>query len=99
MRCYYVLIHGKLDWNVAPPAGDDVYQPRGFYCHRYVLASDEGDAARKAFKRVRDNLDSGGRWLTRGAASLSLEADEISAAPIHKLLMPDNRSHAFYEEA
>ena len=40
MRCYYVLVHGTLHWNVAPPA-DDVARPRGFYCHRYVLASDE----------------------------------------------------------
>jgi len=98
MRCYYVFVHGKLDWKVAPPANSDVYQPRGFYCHRYVLAADQDDAASKAFKRIRKNLDRGGRWLSSGEADLSLEADEISPASIHRLLAPDNRGHTFYEE-
>lgn len=98
MRCYHVLVHGKLDWKGAPPANSDVEQPRGFYCHRYVLASGESDAASKAFERVRKNLDRDNQWLTSGAADLSLEAAEISPAPIHKLLAPDNRGHAFYDE-
>ena len=98
MRCFYILVHGKLRWNVAAPDDPDCYQPRGFYCHRYVLASDEDDAIRKALKRVRENLDKGGGWLSRGEAILDLEADEVSSAPLHKLLKPDNRGHAFYEE-
>lgn len=97
MRCYYVFIHGSLHWNVAPPSGD-INQPQGFYCHRYVLASDEENAARKAFSRVRANLDRGGRWLSDGSATLTLEADEVCRAPIHGLLKPGNRGHTFYDE-
>lgn len=97
MRCYYVLVHGRLHWNAAPPS-DDVSQPRGFYCHRYVLASDEESAVKIAFGRVRANLDSNGRWLSDGSAALDLEAEEISKAPIYRLLKPDNRGHTFYEQ-
>ncbi|RYF92227.1 MAG: hypothetical protein EON95_13120 [Caulobacteraceae bacterium] len=97
MRCYYVLVHGRLDWSVPPP-GDDVSQPRGFYCHRYVLASDEPSAAQKAFERVRSTLDRKGRWLSEGGATLELEVEEICAAPLYMLLKPENRAHAFYEE-
>jgi len=97
MRCYYVLVHGTLDWNVAPPS-HDVNQPRGFYCHRYVLASDEESAARIALGRVRANLDRGGRWLSDGSATLTLEVEEVSTAPMHRLLKPDNRGHTFYDQ-
>ncbi|MGJ3647913.1 hypothetical protein ACLB0R_05510 [Sphingomonas sp. GlSt437] len=83
MRCYFVFIHGKLRWNVAAPNDPDCYQPSGFYCHRYVLASDEYGATRKAFERVRENLDRRGRWLSSGNAALDLEADEVSVAPLH----------------
>src|SRR4028119_621237 len=66
MRCYCVLIHGTLHWNVAAPS-EEVNQPRGFYCHRYVLASDEESAARIAFRRVRANLDRVRPWLSDGS--------------------------------
>lgn len=96
MRCYYVLVHGTLHWNVAQPNGD-ANHPRGFCCHRYVLASDEENATRIAFRRVRTNLDRSVRWLSDGSATLTLEADEVCAAPMHRLLKPDNRGHTFYE--
>lgn len=95
MRCYYVLIHGKLDWNVAA-LSDDFSQPRGFFCHRYVLASDEGSAAEVAFGRVRANLLGEGGWLSGDSATLRLEADEIRTAPLIRLFKPDNRGHTFY---
>ena len=95
MRCYYVVIHGMLEWSATSP-GDDVWQPRGFYCHRYVLAADEPQAAKIAFERVRTSLDKEVGWISDGSALLALEAEEISAAPFHKLLKPDNRGHAFY---
>ena len=97
MRCFYVLIHGRLNWKVAPTS-DDVCQPRGFFCHRYVLAADEQTASEIAFRRVRSNLDRQGRWLSGGSADLELEVEEICAAPFHKLLRPDDRGHAFYDE-
>jgi hypothetical protein len=96
MRCYYVLVHGRLEWK-APPSSD-VSQPRGFYCHRYVLAADEQQAAKIAFERVRLNLDRDDGWLSDGSADLQLQAEEVSTAPFLKLLKPDNRGHTFYEQ-
>lgn len=97
MQCYYVLVHGTLQWTVAPPS-DDLSQPDGFYCHRYVLAADERRAAEIAFGRVRSNLNRGGAWLSNGDALLTLRVDEIRAAPFYKLVKPDNRGHTFYED-
>ena len=101
MRCYYVCVHGKLDW-VAMPSADDEFgalQPAGFYCHRYVLAPDEKQATAMAYDRVRTNLDKQFGWVRDGLANLHLDVDEVSTAPIHKLLKPDNRGHTFYEKA
>jgi hypothetical protein len=97
MRCYYVLVHGRFHWNAAPTS-DDVSQPRGFYCDRYVLASDEECAIQIAFGQVRANLYSDSRWLSDGSATLDLEAEEIFKAPIYRLLKADNRGHTFYEQ-
>ncbi|VWX54473.1 hypothetical protein NOVOSPHI9U_630022 [Novosphingobium sp. 9U] len=73
-------------------------QPAGFYCHRYLLAADEDEATVKAFRRVGDNLDREFGWVSNGAASLHLEAEEISIAPIRKVLKPDNKGHTFYTD-
>ena len=95
MQCYFVLVHGTLEWTVPPPS-DDVSQPDGFYCHRHVLAVDEGRATEIAFGRVRSNLTKRGGWLSNGNALLTLTAEEVRAAPFHKLLKPDNQGHVFY---
>ncbi|MBW7946164.1 MAG: hypothetical protein H3C60_06925 [Sphingomonadaceae bacterium] len=97
MRCYYVLVHGKLEWKVAL-ANDDASQPRGFYSHRYVLAANEGKAAQIACKRVRLHLKSNQGWLSGDKTSLELEAIEVSAASFLKLLKPDNRGCTFYRQ-
>ena len=94
MRCYYILVHGKLDWQ-GVPRDDEVSQPLGFFCHRYVLASNNSDAAEKAFRRVRANL---GDWIGEGGPTLNLDAEETAEEPIYKLLLPENRAHAFYAE-
>ena len=100
MRCYYVLVRGDLDWVSDPSATDEfgATRPAGFYCHRYVLATDEAKAAKTAFERVRANLDSQMGWLRNGLATVDLEAEKISTAPMHKLPKPDNRGHTFYAE-
>lgn len=100
MQCYYVLIHGQLDWSTAsPPTGDDeTYRPKGSYCHRFVLASSTIDAQDAAFRRVRDNFDRQTGWLKANLVTLELEADEVSPAPIYRLLTPDNRGHIFYDQ-
>lgn len=99
MRCFYVLVHGRLTWARAHPKGHDG-GPRagGFYCDRYVLPTAAEEATEKAFRRVRDNLDKRTGWLRDGTALLTLEAEEVAVAPVHKLLKPDNRGHTFYAE-
>ena len=96
MRCYFVFVHGQLDWITAPSSEPDTSQPLGFYCWRYVLAKNEGDATKIAFKRVREHLDRSSRWLSNNHARLTLEADDVQTASITKLLKPDNRGFAFY---
>jgi hypothetical protein len=100
MRCYYVLVHGGLEWVVDRSAADQfgAMKPEGFYCHRYVLAANEAQAARRAFERVRANLDSQTGWLRQGLATVGLQAEKIEGAPMHKLLKRDNRGHSFYAE-
>lgn len=96
MRCFYVLVHGKLDW-IADSPEPGIDRPPGFYCYRYVLALAEQSARRTAFRRVRENLDRQTGWIANGLARLELEAEEVRPAPIHKILFPDNRGHSFYE--
>jgi hypothetical protein len=100
MKCYYVLVHGRLNWRTtSPPPHDDgeTFQPEGFYCQRYVLASSIHHAQEAAFRRVRENLDRQTGWI-RGGVKLELEAEETTSAPIYQLLKPDNRGHTFYEQ-
>lgn len=96
MRCFFVLVHGKLDWLVEA-SEPDIDQSPGFYCYRYVLAANSEAAKMAAFRRVRKNLDQKTGWMTNGLARLELEAEEVRLAPIFKALIPDNRGHVFYE--
>lgn len=98
VRCFYVLVHGRLNWRAEPAVAADPepFRPLGFYCHRYVLASDVEQAKEKAFRRVRENLENQIHWVSEGSATLELEAEEVIDAPIHKLLKRDNRGHTFY---
>ena len=97
MRCFFVLVHGRLKW-ADEVCADDIDRSPGFYCHRYVLASNEHSAAEAAFRRVRENLDRQTGWVKDGVAKLELEAEELRVAPIYKILAPDNRGHTFYEK-
>lgn len=96
MRCYYVFVHGKLTWKLALTSDENNSRPHGFFCHRFVLASNEQLAMEIAFARVRANFRKQNRWLINGSAILDLEAAEIHPAPIYNLLKPDNRGHSFY---
>lgn len=101
MQCYYVLIHGRLNWYAASTPDDEgreAWQPSGFYCHRYVLASSTGSAEDTAFRRVRENLERQTGWLSANQVKLDLHTDEVTRAPIFRLLKPDNRGHSFYNE-
>jgi hypothetical protein len=97
MRCFYVLVHGTLQWECEPEIEDEFFRPAGFYCPRYVLASGYEEAAEKAFNRVRKNLEKQTGWVGQGLAKLSLEAAELRPAAIHKLLRRGRRVKDFYE--
>jgi len=100
MQCYYVVIHGRLEWAAAaPPNNDegDTWQPLGFYCHRFVLASSISSAQDTAFRRVRDNLEWQTGWLNSNQVKLQLNAEQVTPAPFFRLLKPDNRGHIFYD--
>ncbi|MFL6723890.1 MAG: hypothetical protein ACJ8FC_12405 [Sphingomicrobium sp.] len=96
MRCFYVLVRGSLEWECEPEIDEDSFRPAGFHCHRYVLASGFEEAAEKAFRRVRKNFEKQTGWLGRGLVKLTLDAEELTPAPIRKLLRRDNRGHSFY---
>ncbi len=72
-------------------------RPHGFFCHHYVLASDQEVARASAFSRVQSNLEKQTGWISGGLADLDLNAEEVTPAPMHKLLKPDNRGHTFYD--
>lgn len=97
MQCFYILIHGRLRWsNDAAKSDTEIGQPAGFFCHRYVLATDQDTAKRSAYKKVSSNLDRQMGWLCNGEAKLELQAEEVSEAPFLKAFMPTNRGHSFY---
>jgi hypothetical protein len=98
MRCFYVLVHGKLTWrdDVLQQEADPLERPNGFFCHRYVLASDQDSARAAAFSRIHDNVEKQTGWISGGLAEVVLDAEEVAPAPMHKLLKPDNRGHTFY---
>ena len=95
MRCFYVLVEGQIKWakdessSLEPQDG----RPICFYCNRYVLASSADIAASKAIQRVRENLEHD--WM-QGSGSVELAVAEVSAAPLLKGFLPDDRGHTFY---
>ena len=99
MRCFYVLVHGTLEWGCEPAIDEEFFRPAGFYCHRYVLASGYREAADKAFTRVRKNFEKQTGWLGQGVAKLTLEAEELKPAPLHKLLGRSKQVRDFYDRA
>lgn len=97
MRCFYVLVHGSLEWPAEHLEDEESFTPAGFYCHRYVFASGYKEAAEKAFRRVRSSLEKQTGWLNQGLAKLTLEAAELAPAPMRKLLKRGNRGQSFYD--
>lgn len=99
MRCFHVPVEGRLTWLKTATDRWGATQPAGFFCTRYVFASDPETARRKAFERVRANIDKQFGWLANGIASVALDNDIIRIAPFWKALKPDNKGHTFYLEA
>mgnify|MGYP003575142496 CR=1 FL=1 len=99
MRCFYVVVHGTLEWASDHLENEEAFTPAGFTCHRYVLASGFEEAAEKAFRHVRKCLEKQTGWLKQGLAKLTLEAEELKPAPLHKLLRRNRRVRDFYENS
>ena len=85
MRCFYVLVHGSIEWPSDHLDDEEMFTPAGFYCHRYVLASGYEEAVEKAFRRIRKNLEKQTGWLMQGLAKLTLEATELKPAPMRNI--------------
>ena len=99
MRCFYVVVHGTLEWSADHLENEDAFTPAGFHCHRYVLASGFEEAAGKAFRHIRRNLEKQTGWLKQGRAKLTLECEELRPAPLHKLLRRNRRVCDFYQNS
>ena len=99
MRCFHVLVRGTLEWPQEQLDDVEAFTPAGFTCHRYVLASGFKDAAEKAFRIVRRNLERQTGWLKQGAVKLTLECEELKPAPIHKIFKRGRKVGDFYEGA
>ena len=86
-----------MDWKSPLPADadDGSVQPRGFFCHRYVLASGKSYAVTIAVERVRSNLK---YWITDDDATVTFDVPEVRTAPLYKLTKPDNRGYTFYKK-
>lgn len=98
MQCFHVLVHGRLRWAAKAPDGDQsVGQPAGFFCHRYVFASDAASASDKAFESVTTNLEAQTGWLGDKTASLTLEAEDVSRVSLVRGFLNANRGHTFYD--
>ena len=80
MRCFYVVVHGTLEWSADHLENEDAFTPAGFHCHRYVLASGFEEAAGKAFRHIRRNLEKQTGWLKQGRAKLTLESEQMQTS-------------------
>ncbi len=96
MRCFFVLVHGKLEWGF--DAAPNETQPAGFVCPRYVLAGGETRAQEIATLNVQRTAERRFSWLSNGETRLSLSVDEILPARLYKLLWPLSQSFVFYEK-
>jgi hypothetical protein len=98
MRCYYLLVHGILDWSPGAIAKWQLPEtrPSGFYCHRHVFASSSEDAIGKVLAAVRSYYEDTTDWFVNELLDLKLEVEEIREAPFYKGLIKDNLGATFY---
>lgn len=98
MRCFNVLVHGRIHWLDAGRSGaaPGARRPAGLYSHRYVLAANADHAKEKAIRRVRENLEHQTGWISEGLACVEFVVDEVSSALLFNGFLPDNRGHTFY---
>lgn len=99
MRCFHILLHGRLIWfGDAPALPTDTPQPAGFMCNHFVLASNQEAAIEKAEARVTRNFDLKTHWLREGKVGLTLEVEEVSQASLLRSLWPANQGFVFYAD-
>lgn len=97
MRCFYVLVVGELTWRTRDLEAGEPFRPAGFATFRYVLAETETDAVEKAFRRVEERLNSTTVWLSDDLAQLRMSVEQISSAPMSRLLKTEP-GFAFYPQ-
>jgi hypothetical protein len=91
---FQALIHGAFTAHVrlVPEV-----EARGFYTTRWVLARNEAEAAKKAFRSARQELN---QWsdLRDGLVSVTMEVEEIGPGSIWRWLRGGGRGFTFYEQ-
>ena len=94
VRCFRVLIRGDFTARVtlAPEMA-----ARGFYTTRWVVASDEETAVRKAFNSARAELN---RWsdLRDGLVAVEMEVEDVDGGSWWRWLKGGGRGFTFYPE-
>ena len=95
VRCFVVLIHGRFKRRVR--LGPDEIDTRGFYTTRWVLADDEEDAVRKAFRSAERELQ---RWsdVRDGIVGTDMEAERIGPGSWWRWLKGGGRGFAYYTD-
>lgn len=97
MRCYRVLVHGRICRADADPDGhSELVQPKGFYANRYVLAATEQGAANRALGLVRKDMADRDALVRAGKKQLSVSVVEVDRANIASILKPINKGYSFY---
>ena len=98
MKCYKLLVHGKLDWS--PEAVRKWHvpdtRPSGFYCTRFRFARSREEATAKVLEDVRTFYEQTTDWFVHDLLELGLEIEEISRAPFYLGLKKPNHVATFY---
>jgi hypothetical protein len=96
MKCYFVLIDCRLTWPFAP-TDPEVEQPAGLMGHRFVLARDDREAAKKAVAQIKTHLSKKFGWDGAVSPLMEWSVDEIQSATYFDLLKR-NAGYTFYAE-
>lgn len=96
MRCYYVLVHGELQYHLDREATG--LQSKGFVAARCLFARNAEEATFKAFAKVTRGLAERNADIRDGLISVKFEAEEVEVTNWWNAFRRFNRSHAFYQE-
>ena len=95
VRCFAVLIQGRFERRVR--LGPDEIETRGFYTTRWVLATTEEDAVRKAFRSAKRELQ-GWSDVRDGLVGTEMEAESTEPGSWWRWLKGGGRGFSFYTD-